>query len=230
MKYPTVAQIVTDQLRKRILEGDLEPGARLTEAQLAEDLDVSQTPVRDAFRRLADEGLIELVPRTGAYVKELTVQKAIEMSELREALEALAFRTLAPHVTADDLEELARLHRDIYQSAIEEDARGTITMDIAFHDYVARRAGNGMLADFLSRLSVLRVCLYITRHSNYPLILHGEQTSHLRLVEALATRDPDIAGNAIRHHLQAAHQEFAKSLAEAEEHPDVTPTHAQVAS
>ena len=213
MAHPTIAQLVTDELRGRILRGDLEPGARLDMDALAEDLDVSRTPLQGAVERLADEGLVEVIPRRGAYVAEPTVQDALEMAQLREALEAFAFRTVASHITDDDLARLTELHQAYHDASVQEDSEAAIRADIAFHDYVIQRSGNERLIHFVRRLSILMVALRVSCRME-PVPFLGTREDHLPLLEALASRDAEVAEAAIRRHIRGTQQDLVRRMHE----------------
>lgn len=210
MRVPTITQAVTDELRRRIVHGELGPGARINYNEVAQELGVSPTPVRDAAQRLADDGLVELSPRRSACVRQLTLQDAREMTMLREALEALAFRIVAPHITDDDLARLRELHQANYEACVEGDYTAAVEADTAFHHHVVRRTGNERLMDFLRRLSVLRAALRISLYKMKASVLSRTRDDHLALIDALATRDSDIAEAAIRKHVRTTHQEFVE--------------------
>jgi len=159
-----MAEFATDELRARIFSGQLKGGTRLSEEELAQKLGVSRTPIRDALRRLADEGLVHVSPHRGTHVHELTPQDAIEMTVLRETLEALAFRTVAPVITDDDVARLQALYEANREACIEGEFEAVVETDTAFHDFVVRRTGNRRLMDFARRLSVLRLALWLGRY------------------------------------------------------------------
>jgi DNA-binding GntR family transcriptional regulator len=207
VNHPTVRQVVTDRLRAMILRGDLQAGSALDENALANLLGVSRTPLREAIQRLDDEGLVETIPRRGAYVKALTVKDAIEVAELREVLEAFAFRKAAPVLDDEDIARVRELHEAYRRACLREDAESAIQADVAFHDYVIQRSGNDRLREFTRRLSLLMLALRL--ESRISATAFGpSRDDHLPLVEALATRDPDVAEQAIRGHIRNTLQEF----------------------
>ncbi len=220
MINPTSAQIVADTLRERILSGDMEPGTRIYESQLAEALGMSATPVREAIQRLADEGLIEFIPRRGTYVKQLTLRDAVEIAELREVLETFVFRKAACNITDDDLARLKELHQAFHDACIKADGESAVQADIAFHDGVAQLANNERLRESLRRLSALRACYHIARYKKDASEHFRDRDDHVPLLEALASRDPDIAEAAIREHVQNAHQRVIRWMEDAREGPD----------
>ena len=219
MGHPTAAQAVTDQLRDRILAGNLEPGSRIDQGQLVQELGVSLTPVRDAVRRLTEQGLIELIPRRGAYVRELTLHEAIEITELRELLEAFAFRRVAPHITDQDLKRLRQLNQVLLDACDKGDWVASMNADEAFHQQVAELAGNRRLADVMRKLSVQTTWFRLAGREVPLSWLTAAANDHSLLVGILASRDPDAAEAAIRRHVRVTHRDFIGRLREAAEQP-----------
>lgn len=201
MDHPTIADVVTTELRARVLRGELEPGADLNEAELAQDLRVSRTPVREAIRRLADEALAELIPRHCARVKQLTLKDVLELTELREALEVLAFRKLAPVITDEDLSRLGQIHEAYRSAGNDEDFDQAVELDTAFHRYIAEKAQNDRLMDFMRKVAIFTTYVRIRSYKKNALTPFRSQDHHVPLLDALASRDPDAAERAIRSHI-----------------------------
>jgi len=101
--HPTMAHALAHELRRRVIAGTIKPGMHLKERQLAREFHVSKTPVRDAVRHLVNEGLVEMKPQRGAYVRDFTLRDMIELSQIREGIEGIAFAAFAPLVTEEDL-------------------------------------------------------------------------------------------------------------------------------
>lgn len=220
MVYRTMSDSVADEVRSRILRGDLEAGTRLKERELAQELGVSATPVRDALQRLSEEGLVSIVPQKGASVRELTLEDAIEMTEFRELIEAFAFRKVAPEITDEDLAHLTALNRSYVGACDARDYDALVQADMAFHDYVVERAGNGRIAECSRRLSLqmiyYRIDPDLITTAELPLL----RDHHEPLIAALAGRDPDAAEAALRAHVRKKHEDFtnwARALTEQRE-------------
>lgn len=101
-----IREIVFERLRKAIIDGNLEPGDRLVETFIAENMGVSRTPVREAFRQLEIEGLAENIPRKGTIVKGISKEDIIEIYQIREVLEGLAFRLTCSRISEEQIVEL----------------------------------------------------------------------------------------------------------------------------
>ena len=113
-EYLPLRDVVFNTLRKAILRGELKPGERLMEIQLANKLGVSRTPIREAIRKLELEGLVLMIPRKGAEVAEITEKNMRDVLEVRKALEELAVQLACEKITAEEIEEIKKqgYHRD----------------------------------------------------------------------------------------------------------------------
>ncbi len=145
-------EIVFDTIRNAIVRGDLKPGQRLMEVQLAQELGVSRTPVRESIRKLELEGLVKMVARKGAYVTPLTIDDLEEMMEIRRALEALAAELAAKNATDEDVDQLKEANQEFEQALRDNDEEKIIDTDIRFHDILYRSSGNAKLSQMTNQL------------------------------------------------------------------------------
>ena len=145
-------EIVFETIRNAIINGDLKPGQRLMEVQLAEQLGVSRTPVRESIRKLELEGLVKMVPRKGAYVTPMSIDDLRDMMEIRRALEALSAELAAKNATEEDVKKLEESNRGFEESALKNDEEGIINYDIAFHETIYRATGNERLIQMINSL------------------------------------------------------------------------------
>ena len=149
--YKPLRDIVFETLRDAIINQTLKPGERLMEIQLADEMGVSRTPVREAIRKLELEGLVVMVPRKGAYVAGMSMKDIHEVFELRSALEGLAVTLAAERITDDELEELER--QVVKESEEREADLDTIVfIDTTIHDMIYQAARNQRLVQFISIL------------------------------------------------------------------------------
>ena len=153
-EYMPLREVVFTRLRRQILRGELKPGERLMEISLANRLGVSRTPVREAIRKLENEGLVEMVPRRGAHVAEITRQELNDVLEVRRSLEELAISKACDRMTAEELLELKDAEKAFSLKVAEKEA--DITMlgeaDEAFHDVIYRGTRNRRLIQMLNNL------------------------------------------------------------------------------
>lgn len=188
---------IREQLRKRIIDGRLPPGARLVERELAAELGVSRVPVREAVRMLESEGFVQVVPRRGVVVKQLSRTDVEELFDVRESLEVLATRRAAENARPADLRRLAqhlkKARRALDAGKIEQfgDANE------AFHDEIIALARNQLLAGMLEPLQGRLHWLF--RQIDNPERLWEE---HQRLYDAIASGDPELATTQALSHVR----------------------------
>ncbi|HRQ10980.1 MAG: GntR family transcriptional regulator [Trueperaceae bacterium] len=195
----TVAAGVYLHLRRELLAGTLEPGAWLREQELAKNLQVSRTPVREAVRQLAQEGLLVIEPNRGVRVPRLSLEEAVDTYAVREPLEAMAARLAAARTGASDHAELAA-HLAAMEAVADDDFPEHIRTDDAFHSLVARLSGNPVLQETIERLShrVMRVKI-LTRDVNTSAAARAQ---HGRIVAAITSNDPNAAAAAMAEHIR----------------------------
>ncbi|RYD49959.1 MAG: GntR family transcriptional regulator [Verrucomicrobiaceae bacterium] len=214
MKQPLPRQVYT-ALRNRLLDGTLTPGSRLDYKQLAVELEVSTTPVREAVTQLASEGYVELVPRLGAIVRSLNQTSAKEYYEVREAVETFATLKAAERLSARHLELLNR-HFDTMQALSEKlDAEGGqfldsadlftfLDADISFHKAILLGARNSALARTVEESHIQSRIFYADRgvHDRKRISMACKQ--HREILDALEKRDGSAAAEAMRNHIQTS--------------------------
>lgn len=195
----TVAQDVYRHLRARLLAGELPGGSRLREQEVATELAVSRTPVREAIRQLAQEGLVTLETNRGVRVHEPDLAEATATYEVRERLEAMAARLAA--VNADDrAESLLEENLAAMLEVDTDDYAGHIEADNEFHRSIAGLSGNPVLVEMIERLNtrVNRVKV-LTRHANSSELAHGQ---HRAIVDAIVGHDPELAEQRMAEHIR----------------------------
>ncbi len=204
MQRASGAQLVYSQLRERILNLDLAPGTRLHEAELAAELAVSRTPLREALRMLLAEDLVEQLPTGGMLVRPLDLQDMRELYAVRAALEGLAAREASRRLTKADLEALERL---VEQMRLLVDHPAELTrLGGEFHARIAAAAGNRRCEQLLRQLHghMRRYHVLSTRRGRRR---QAALEDHRALFEALRARDPEAAERTVRDHIMAACRE-----------------------
>jgi DNA-binding GntR family transcriptional regulator len=204
MQRASGAQLVYSQLRERILNLDLAPGTRLHEAELAAELAVSRTPLREALRMLLAEDLVEQLPTGGMLVRPLDLQDMRELYAVRAALEGLAAREASRRLTEADLEALERL---VEQMRLLVDHPAELTrLGGEFHARIAAVAGNRRCEQLLRQLHghMRRYHVLSTRRGRRR---QAALEDHRALLEALRARDPEAAERTVRDHIMAACRE-----------------------
>ena len=135
-----------------IFRGELTAGQKLTEQEVAERLDVSRGPVREAFRALADVGLLQIEQNRGAYVRKIDFEEAVEIHDVYSALEELAARSAARQLSGVQIEELKRLVEAMDDAAEAEDLDRYYALNLGFHQGLAEGSGNRRLLTIYTRL------------------------------------------------------------------------------
>jgi DNA-binding GntR family transcriptional regulator len=193
-----VREAVYGHLKALLLSGRFAPGERLSELLLAKELGVSRTPVREALMRLAEEGLLELVPGKGARVRAFTPEEVEEVYRVRALLEGEAAKEAALRARPWELLELEELLRAI-DEAPEEDYPEQMRRDLEFHRALVRLSGNRTLLrlyeDLLATLALAR--------SAVPMLSQDEATrrEHWAILKALKARDSEGAKRAVEAHI-----------------------------
>ena len=150
--YLPLRDVVFNTLREAILKGELQPGERLMELQLASKLGVSRTPIREAIRMLEQEGLAVTVPRKGAEVAKMTEKDMEDVLQVREALDELAASIACELMTKEELEELRGAMREFELSTKTKEIKRIAQADVDFHDIIYRSTDNPKLVSLLNNL------------------------------------------------------------------------------
>ena len=205
---------IKDVILQRILDGDYPPGVRLVETRIAQELGVSQAPVREALRDLEQLGCIVHEPFRGCSVRAFSAQELIEAFPVRAALEALAAKLAAERITEAELLQLAELLETMRAAADRGDAHDQSRANASFHATIVRAARNATLERQWSLLEPFsRTYISVSQPG---LDLRALSDRHVPILEALRARDGEAAGAAMHLHLMEA-AELLRPLVETEE-------------
>lgn len=214
--YKPLRDVVFENLRDAIITQVLKPGERLMEIQLADEMGVSRTPVREAIRKLELEGLVVMVPRKGAYVAGVSMKDIHEVYEVRSALEMLAVTLAAERITD---EELNALEQQVLRESEEEakkdgsDLDNIIYIDSSFHDIIYQAARNQRLVQFVNILQE-----QLQRFRAASLARPGRSKTaleeHKKIVEALSERNGELASKLAQEHIENAENAMIASMKE----------------
>ncbi len=197
-----LADTCYQSIKTAIIEDELKPGTVLQERALAESLNVSRTPVREALQRLAQDGLVEIMPGKGAIVKRFTAEDVREILEIREVLEGLAAGLVAEAVTEEDLNWLERLLAPAEEHLSSGRYMEVHQIDLQFHAFLAAKAGNSRLLTILSMLSdQIRRMTNLSREDRARAAESILQ--HRAIYEALKAGDPVGAQEAMKEHIRS---------------------------
>ncbi len=198
-----LAEEAADQIRQDILAGRLGQGERLVELRVATALNISRGPVREAFKLLRAEGLLQEEPNRGTYVVRLSHDDVREIYDLRAAIESRAAKLLARAGRPGDLDELRRALDELERAADRRDVTAVSRTDLAFHETLCRLTGNGRLhAVFMRHVPVVRTLIRLDEHLYAsPEEIAGE---HRPMLEAIEARDPELAAARFETHVEHA--------------------------
>lgn len=151
-EYLPLRDVVFNTLRQAILKGELKPGERLMEIQLANRLGVSRTPIREAMRKLELEGLVLMIPRKGAEVAEITEKSLRDVLEVRRALEELSVQIACDKITKEEIQRLTVAAEEFEAVAEDGDITKVAEADVKFHDIIYQATDNQKLIQLLNNL------------------------------------------------------------------------------
>lgn len=210
-EYMPLRDIVFKTLRNAIITGELEPGERLMEIQLAEKMGVSRTPIREAMRKLELEGLIVMVPRKGAQVAEFTEKDIQDVLEIRAALEALAARLACQRMDERDFLKMQLAITEYSYAAKTKNVDEMMKQDVEFHDIICHATGNDKLIQMFTNLKEqverYRVA-YLKNTNKYSKV----ENEHLEILEALRNHDGHKAADLAIAHIQTQCREIIDYL------------------
>jgi DNA-binding GntR family transcriptional regulator len=198
-----IRDIVYHRLKEAVLLGEIRPGERLLEADLAEQMGVSRTPVREALRRLEREGLVVWRPFRGAEVVGVERETVQQLFQVREALECLAVRLAVARIDPAAIALLRSIVEEAEAAAQSGDYGRTNTLHRRFHSEIARLSGNLPLVRLLEEIQD-HINLSQASARSGPERFRQVMSEHLQIVEALAAADASRAEMAVREHLRRA--------------------------
>lgn len=208
----SLAGQTVDVLRELVLTGEIPPGQRVNEVELAQRMHISRGPLREAIRHLISEGLLVYVPHRGAHVRQADIAELYALFELRTALECAAARLAAARRDDRDLAMLRQVSADSRRS-FDAGRRFPYRLDIAFHRTLLDAADSPRIADQV-RLVQQQVILLRSRHDVDPAHTHESMDDHDRLIAAVAGRDEDLAARVMAAHLDRVRDQMVATLPE----------------
>jgi len=202
----TIADRVFDTIQDAIVRGDLAPGARLVEPDLAQRYGVSRGPLREALQRLEAQRLVERVPHAGARVAGLSVERLIDLAHAREALEGMACRLATVRCSEAELDALEGLLEDHSEREELKEGRGYFQRegDLDFHFRIAQASGNALVTQLLCEELYHLTRMYRYKFSGYQGRSRQALAEHRAIVAAMRERDADFAELLMRRHVAAS--------------------------
>ena len=206
---------VYNHIRNGILDGSYKDGDFLVETRLAEELEVSRTPIREALKQLELEGLVLMIPRRGAIVAKITEKDLKDVLEVRASLERLSTKLACERMEEETIEELREAQEAFTAALRGDDITLQAQKDVEFHDVIYKSTNNLRLIQMLNNLreQMYRYRMeYLKDRNMYPALLK----EHEAIREALNAHDRERAGMAIRTHIENQKESIINSLEEKE--------------
>lgn len=206
--YTSKVDYVYKILLENIIQGELSPGTRLQENKLAEGFGVSNTPIREALRKLKRESLVETKSHKGSYVAHVTIEEAKEIYEIREILEGLATKRATKNASEEQLHQLKQLIQQMEDNLSNDDIKGYSQLNEEFHNKLAKISGSRAykyIRDLRNQSKVLM---------QYPAELRPETslTEHKEIMAAIEKRNVEDAELLVKKHIRNAKEDVLKTM------------------
>lgn len=214
MRKARVAVDAYTTIKEMILTGQLKPGNKLSDQELAVELGMSRTPVRHALTRLAQEGLLDEGRSRGFHVADLDAKQVADLYALREVLEAHAIRLAVERATAEDIKELAGVLETLDELSQDSSKRGEeIRVGLKIHEIIARASGDTFLHETMVRLfNRMHFFIWMDTLNEDPQAAEATRREHRELLECIRAGKPDEAEVVVRTHIRTAKQGILKVL------------------
>lgn len=203
LRTASLSTAAQQEIERMILEGEIGPGSKLTEAWLSERLGVSRGPIREAFRMLEEAGLVRQEKNRGVFVRDIPLDEAREIFDLRAAMDELVGRRLAETITADQMKVARGIVERMDVAARAGDADAYHLLNLEFHDALVGFAGNRKLGAVYRKL-VKELALFRRRNLRDQQLLPHSAAEHRAILKAIAAGDPEQAGRAMFEHVMAS--------------------------
>ncbi len=201
MREKTKKDLAYEEIKRLILDGKLSGDMPISENVLANMLDISRTPVRDALRRLEMDGFVRVIPNQGVVIREVSISEVKEIYDMRIALEEFVVRELADGLSDEDFRNLEAILKKQEEACEKRDAVAFHEEDRKFHDYLMRAYGNAMITNFIATLRdrIEGINVNMLKTPGNMQLFYGE---HKRIFEALRKRSGEEAAKEMDKHLK----------------------------
>lgn len=225
LQTSSLSSVVQGELERMILSGELAPGEKLTEMALATRLGVSRGPLREAFRMLEEAGLVRTEKNRGVFVRDIPIDEAVEIFDLRAAMDELVGRQLAAAITPAQLKEIRGLVDQMEKAVKADDARGYHLLNLQFHDRLVEMAGNRKLTAIYRKL-IKELSLFRRLNLADGWLLPVSAGEHRGIVKAIASGDPAAAGQAMFDHVMESKERTVNNHLKREQRQQLAAGHA----
>ena len=197
--HPTIAllqsrslsMVVQQEIERGILSGEYPPGSKLIEAALAEKMGVSRGPIREAFRMLDEAGLVRTEKNRGVFVRDIPLDEALEIFDLRAAMDELVGRQLATHLTETQRDEMQSMVSTMEQAVAAQDAQRYHLLNLQFHDRLVEMTGNRKLTAIYRKL-IKELSLFRRLNLADGWLMPASASEHQHIVQAISSGNPQL--------------------------------------
>jgi len=214
-RHQTLREKILEKIREDILKGNLRPGEKVAEPELAANFGISRTPIREAFRQLESEGYLTVIPRKGAVVASLSERDVAEFYAIKSILEGYAARIAAERLSEKDLERLEAINERLEKLAKEGDVKTFFRVHNEFHELFIKAAGNDKLGDLITQL-VMKFNRPRLASLSLPGRMEISVQEHRKIIEAFRHKDGEKADNLVRKTAAIGGQVLIQSIAQEE--------------
>ena len=211
LNHENLSDHVAKIIRKMILNGTLKPGEKVNQVQLAESLNISRGPIREALRMLQNEGLIVHETNKGTYVTTLSYQDAYEIYTLRALLEAKAVELAVPHLSERDFSRLEELLKEFEEALHDNDLEREARCDISFHQIIIGASKHQRLIHMHEQLDTQVGAMFLTVASKLPVRAAMVVENHKKLLDALKSKDIERVSREFSDHYVLALKELGNA-------------------
>ena len=203
--HKPLREMVYEELKMQILKGSIVPGTRMMEVELAEEMGVSRTPIREAIRKLEKEGLVTIEPRRGAYASMISTDDMVEILEVRQDLEGLAAFFAASRMKPEQMEELREVSAKYNEAVKAGSMEDMIKSDTRFHRIIVDSCHNKILVQMIEQLQELVLRFRYIYYDNFKRAENMPE-EHAAILDAIASGDADKARAAADVHIDRLKQ------------------------
>lgn len=193
-------EMVYEELKMQILTGAIVPGTRMMEVELAQEMGVSRTPIREAIRKLEKEGLVTIEPRRGAYASQISTDDMVEILEVRQNMEGLAAFFAASRMQPEKMEELKEASSKYNDAVSDSDIENMIKYDTKFHRIIVESCNNKILLQMIEQLQELVLRFRYIYYDNFKRAENMPE-EHAQIMNAIASKDAEAARKAADIHI-----------------------------
>ncbi|WHY86590.1 GntR family transcriptional regulator [Neobacillus novalis] len=211
LNHTTLSDRVAKEVRKMILNGTLQPGERINEVRIAEQMNISRGPLREGLRMLQNEGLVKHETNKGTFVSTLSTKDAWEIYTLRALLEGEAAQLSIDHISEKELHQLERLIENFHQAIIQKDIESMENTDRDFHQIIVAASKHKRLQHMHQQLDIQLGAMFFTMANSVPIRVNSVVKNHQLLVDVLRSKDKERVKHEFSNHYTQALSDLLQS-------------------